>query len=347
MRRVINMFRWGTVGVILLTFVAYLAPYVNPEAFWPISFFGMAYPWLLLANVLVLVGWLVLRKRYFLLPLGCILMGWSHLTGFIGLSWSGGTEQGVSVMTYNIQYLSYAWADKGANKSAREKQFIQFLKGNRPDVLCLQECNKYSLELIAKQLGYRNIHRVDTKGTAILSDFPLKDKGHVEFGTRTNSCLWADVLIDGKSLRVYSIHLQSNRVSTQADKVLNEGNIQEKETWKTIGGMISNVKEAGKRRARQALQVARHVAVSKKPVVVCGDFNDTPQSYTYRLISKHLQDAFRKKGAGLGTTYAGDIPALRIDYILADERLDILDCDLINVPFSDHYPVRSHIKWKQ
>ncbi|MEM9917457.1 MAG: endonuclease/exonuclease/phosphatase family protein [Bacteroidota bacterium] len=307
----------------------------------------MAYPWLLLTNMLILVGWLILRKKYFLLPLGCILMGWSHFTGFVGIHVGDtSSDEGIEVMTFNLRSLSYVWEGNKGRDKKREEDVIRFLKKNRPDILCLQEINRYSFELIVKTLGYANIHRLKNRRTAILTDFPMGKTGKVEFGTQTNSCLWADIKIEGQEWRFYSVHLQSNRVSSQAGKVLNEGNIQERETWQTIGGMISNVKEAGKRRARQALQVARHVATSRKPVVVCGDLNDTPQSYTYRTISKHLQDAFRKGGSGLGTTYAGDIPALRIDYILADERLDILDCDVMEVPYSDHYPVLSRIELK-
>ena len=343
-RRFINLFRWGTVIVILLTFVAYLAPYVNPESFWPISFFGVVYPWLLAANVIVMLGWLVLRKKYFLLSLGCIMLGWNHLSGFVGMSFAANEGKGIKVMTYNVRYLSSLRAKDEKHARIKQKAFTNFMKNNRPDILCIQESARRTVELLARDLGYKHVHRIERKGTAILSDFPLIEKGKVDFGTNTNSCLWADFKIKEDTVRVYSIHFQSNRVSGQADDLMKDGNIQEKETWKTIGGMISNVKQASKRRARQALQVARHIAMCKKPIIVCGDFNDTPQSYTYNLISKHLQDAFRKKGSGLGTTYAGSIPALRIDYVLVDKKIEVLDCEILKESFSDHYPVVSRIR---
>ncbi|MEM8906288.1 MAG: endonuclease/exonuclease/phosphatase family protein, partial [Bacteroidota bacterium] len=98
-------------------------------------------------------------------------------------------------------------------------------------------------------------------------------------------------------------------------------------------------------RAQQAHLVAEHVRNSPYPVMICGDFNETPLSYVYRILSAPLQDAFKQKGSGLGTTYAGKIPALRIDYILADRRLKILDHQILYKSYSDHYPVRSSFEW--
>ena len=78
---------------------------------------------------------------------------------------------------------------------------------------------------------------------------------------------------------------------------------------------------------------------SPYPVLVVGDFNDTPQSYTYAQIADNLQDAFAKKGFGLGITYGGIVPALRIDYILASPSLPILSHRIFKKEYSDHYPI--------
>ena len=74
-------------------------------------------------------------------------------------------------------------------------------------------------------------------------------------------------------------------------------------------------------------------------VIVCGDFNDTPQSYTYNLLSENLNDSFKTKGVGFGTTYAGSIPALRIDYILTHEKIKVQSHKILKENYSDHFPV--------
>ena len=96
-------------------------------------------------------------------------------------------------------------------------------------------------------------------------------------------------------------------------------------------------------RAKQAEILTNHIASSPYPVIVCGDFNDIPVSYTYRTLSQNLNDAFEKRGFGFGTTYSGNIPALKIDYILTAKRIKIFNCTILKVPYSDHYPMVSEL----
>ncbi|MGH2645903.1 MAG: endonuclease/exonuclease/phosphatase family protein, partial [Chitinophagaceae bacterium] len=81
--------------------------------------------------------------------------------------------------------------------------------------------------------------------------------------------------------------------------------------------------------------------------ILCGDFNDTPNSYAYFKISKNLQDAFLKKGFGLGRTYSTIAPTLRIDYILASPSFSVQSYHCIKKVLSDHYPVISTISFQR
>ena len=176
-------------------------------------------------------------------------------------------------------------------------------------------------------------------------NFPFLDKGRIKFGKSVNVAVWADIEISsGKVIRVYSIHLQSSKIDPNAIDVVAEGKIQEKQTWFSLKSIIGKFKNATSIRAKQAEEVAQHIRKSPHPVVVCGDFNETPLSYAYRVISRSLQDAFKARGSGFGTTYAGKLPALRIDYILTDPKFKILEHQIIHRNFSDHYPVKSRIR---
>ena len=188
-------------------------------------------------------------------------------------------------------------------------------------------------------LGFKHKQDIPYRGTTILSEFPIIDAGEIPFGTRTNSCVWADIQTKDHIIRVYNIHLKSNRVSTKTEEILNKGGIQEKETWDDIQGVLGNIRYASKIRVEQAQKVKSHMQQCPYPYVLCGDFNETPQSFVYRMLSKNLQDTFQKKGAGIGSTYAGSIPALRIDFILASSDFKVLDCDILKKAYSDHYPV--------
>ncbi len=344
MQRVNNLIRWLNVGLILLTFLSYLSPYINPVHFWPVTFFGIAYPWLLLANLLFVGFWVVSRRWYFLFSLACILMGWSHLTAFWGFNTAAApVAPEVKVMSYNIQYLQYIKGKK-AEKEKKIGELARFLGQADPDILCLQESGMYSTNVLKEALGFEYQYRVGEKGTAILSKFPFANKGLIDFGTTTNSCLWADLNINGKAVRIYSAHLQSNKVSGIASDVIETGDLQERETWSDIRGMIGRVKRASAIRVEQARTVKAHAATSPHPALLCADLNDTPQSYIYRLFSEGFNDAFCKKGFGIGTTYAGIIPALRIDYVFTSPELVVQDFAVLRKNYSDHYPVMCSLK---
>ena len=148
-----------------------------------------------------------------------------------------------------------------------------------------------------------------------------------------------------KTFRVFNLHLQSNAISSIADDVAANGNINDKKTWQQFKSMIGRFKRAVIKRADQAEHVAEKIKESPFPVIVMGDLNDVPQSYSYRLISNALQDTFREKGNGLGFTYVGPIPGLRIDYIFADPKLKVLDFNRGNRNYSDHRPVSTTLGW--
>ncbi len=343
-----NTLRWANVLLILITLVSYLSPYISPVLFWPISFLGLAYPWLLLANVLCVMGWLILKNRYFLFSLGCIIIGWGHLSNFIGFSSTGDTlnTSAVKVMTYNIQALNRLRTGNRERSLKKRAAFLRFMKENNPiDILCTQETVGRNRTYLSEHLGLPHYTNGVGKQATIFSKHPIRKAGQIDFGTSANSCVWADININGQMARVYSIHLKSNQVSDAADKIMEQGDLQEKETWLGIRAMLAKVRHAAPKRAQQAELIAPHIAQSPYPVIVCGDFNDTPQSYTYRLLSRNLQDAFAKQSFGFGTTYAGSIPALRIDYILTDKRIKVFNHKILKKEtFSDHYPVVSDIE---
>ena len=222
----------------------------------------------------------------------------------------------------------------------QENDFIDFLKkGEELQILCTQETSKFNSKFFKERFNFPFVHSYNPSGTFIFSKYPIVNSGGINFGTLTNSCSWADLIVNEKKVRVYSIHFQSNQVSDIADKVRHEGDLTKKETLKDIKGMMRKFKYYANLRAEQAQKVKNHIAECPHPVIVCGDFNDTPQSYTYNLLSENLNDSFKTKGVGFGTTYAGSIPALRIDYILTHEKIKVQSHKILKENYSDHFPV--------
>lgn len=328
--------------VILLTFLAYLTPHVNPGVFRWLAFFGTAFPWLLLLNLLLLSLWAWRFNRFALYHLGIILFGWQYVTGFLGFDFGKDAvpANAVSVTTHNLGRLWRGGKITDAQYAQMTDDYAGFLKENgAPDVLCTQETRGKFYRLLAEKMNYPHTFNLN-KGTVILSRYPMEAGGDIPFGATSNSTLWVDIRFpDNRLVRVYNVHLQSNKVTNDTEKVIGEAELNDEETWHDIGRVLNKVGGATQLRAEQAQRLREHIEACPHPVVVCGDFNDTPNSYVYKLLSEGLNDTFREKGFGRGTTFGGVLPMLRIDYILTDKKIKTYTCRTVRGPFSDHFPV--------
>ena len=105
---------------------------------------------------------------------------------------------------------------------------------------------------------------------------------------------------------------------------------------RALRSVFSKLRLAYVKRAEQARRVVEHIKTSPYPVIVCGDFNDTPMSYTYNQFNRFLKDAFRQSSSGIGSTYIGRLPAGRIDYLFYDPGLTTTGFNIQKEEFSDH-----------
>ena len=334
--------------LILATLLAYLAPFVNPAKAWHFTFLGLAYPFLLFGNICFAIFWALRHDRYALFSIGCILAGMGYFGGFLNLSSSDSTTKSdaeIKVITYNIASLDGYSSAKSERKEKIRADFQAFSKSiEAPDVFCVQEGKGVGLvELIRTAFNLPYHYRF--VNTIIFSRFPILANGDIGFENTNNSCVWADLKTPKGAVRVYSAHLQSNKLGQTADKIATKGQINNKETWRDIRFVLQRYKNAVRIRAKQAQAVANHMAKSPYPILLCGDFNDPPVSYVYKLLSKNLQDSFCEKGSGFGSTFAGNLPFLRIDYVLPSRKFKVMRHKVLSTKLSDHYPVQVSLRW--
>lgn len=346
MRRLVSFLEWINLFLVLATFMCYFSPFISPVTFWPASFIGLAYPWLLLANTLFIVLWAFARSKFAFLSIVCLAFGWNHIESIIGFNNQlPEVEQSIGVMTFNV----YGFRNTEDFKPIKSERLPQGLNLEGVDIICFQEFPTYPKshainQYFIKEKGLKYTTRLPTKGISIFSRLPITNSKTEYFSNGANGYQYVDITLDTSIIRVFNVHLQSSAVSGIANVVAEEGNLQEKETWLNIRGMMAQYKRAAVKRARQAEEIASVIEESPYPVILCGDFNDIPQSYIYKTLATGLQDSFRERGRGLGITYSGKIPALRIDYILASPELQIRGFNIGKKNFSDHFPVFSTVQ---
>ncbi|MBR4973949.1 MAG: endonuclease/exonuclease/phosphatase family protein, partial [Bacteroidales bacterium] len=141
----------------------------------------------------------------------------------------------------------------------------------------------------------------------------------------------------GELTRIYNLHLESNSISLTSLIKKIKGTYEEFSN--EIAHVHEKVKNSNTKRGEQVRDVIEHIENCPYKSIICGDFNDTPMSYSFRKLYQGRKDTFKEAGSGFAATYTTFWPLLRIDYILTPESYNILNHQTRRVKFSDHYPV--------
>lgn len=328
---------------------SYLAFYVPPNTISIFAFFALAYPILLGLNILFTIYWALRLKIKFILSALVIIIGLGHfkkLYKFKDSSSLISNTDKLKLMSYNVRmFNSYQWIpEEGISEKIKSEVFSE-----SPDILMIQEYYKGG---ITPDFGFKYSFVKPTNisgnyGLSIFSNYPIVNTGALELrdlganqASYNNQFIFADIDWNGRTIRTINIHLASIGLETSDYQRLQNPNEGSQEEIKD--GFLKIVKQldrAFKKRAEQIIALKRAINSSPYPVIVCGDFNDTPQSYTYHQVDLLLEDSFVQEGEGFGKTYArGPIP-FRIDYIFHSDEFKTHSFKVGEKKLSDHFPV--------
>ncbi len=338
--------------------VAYLAPLVNPSKAIIPALFGLAYPFLLILNLLLLCYWLIQLKKEIFISLIVILLGWNHLNSLLPLNFkekkipeSSSPDRMVKALTFNVRgFDRYKWTSDPKIK----EEILEFIKQQNPDILCFQEYYTSTrkgeshadlskeLQSLPESAVYYTSDQANRNGFGIatFSRYPIIKKSRIPFNSSSNAAMYTDILFQSDTIRVFNIHLQSIRFKQEDYAFIDT--VRLKYSNEQIRGMRnigSQLKKAFTLRADQSVMIANYIKESPHPVIVMGDFNDTPQSYAYRKIKKGMHDSFRVAGRGFGNTYSGEMPSFRIDFIMYSNPIISYQFKRIKTGYSDHFPI--------
>ena len=253
----------------------------------------------------------------------------------------------IRIVDWNIRSLE-GLSNKADKKRKDRATIPEAIIAQKPDIICLQEFNTseaqnnispfvsayryhyFSKDFKRAKQGYQS-------GSIIFSKYPIADTGKVIFpGTQGGSLIYADIQTPRKIIRVYTTHLQSFRFKAGDYENMEEIKNTGQKTLPASKSLIQKMKLAYIKRGEQANFVRDGLDNSRYPSVICGDFNDVPNSYTYFHIRKDWQDVFLATSLGIGRSYLALAPTLRIDYILADKNFYIQQFDQVDQNLSDH-----------
>ena len=324
--------------------LAYLSPFVDPQDFWPIAFFGLTYKAWLLVNIILLILWISFKKKLWLYNALALLIGIQYAAREYQWHDQDPKEEDLAIMVFNTRVQQVY---DGSNTS---EEINQFLMDSKVDVGILVEWLDKQGTIDKQSFPHQQMVAINTSrdrhryGLKLVSKYPILNWERLEYPHYSNNVTaYFDLEVGEQIIRVIGTHLQSNSlVASDYQKFINLDFDQEyKEHAKSV---IGKMRSAMIRRAVQVEKIIEVIEESPYPVIVLGDFNDTPQSYAYQKLKGDRKDAFVSRGKGWGSTYLKPFPLLRIDFMLYDEAFECTAFRTSDHIESDHKLLLAHFK---
>lgn len=340
--------------VALVFFVASVAcavnPIINPNRFVWASFFGLGFWPIFIVDVILLVLLAFLRSKSFVVPLLALII---CIPGFKRSYSMGNKFDGVGdikVLSYNVELFKET--SKNYTKKNLAYDIASLIRDQQPDIVCLQEFDFYDGNLgrkkcieefgdkIGLKYNYYNTHK-NYAGNVIFSRFPIID---IPTETASNEMLLGAIKkIDAGSrgeFYIANVHMVSYQMTDSEVNYVTDTKNYVENSEKYGKSIVGKLKTAFLNRTKDSEKLLNRLPADGLPIVVCGDFNDTPLSYTYGRLKRYgLNDGFIQAGHGVGATYAGNMPLLRIDYVWSNNQVVPMTFERIHEKHSDHYPV--------
>jgi endonuclease/exonuclease/phosphatase family metal-dependent hydrolase len=343
--------------VALFFLLSCLVPHLNPQKWWVISFLGLGFPFLLLAVLLFLLAWLLVKPRFALISLIVLFPAIHSIRIFFAFhnrpAFNYTKEpKTLRVATWNV--ARFIEMKRNNNKGSQTRlKMMDLIKAQNADVVCLQEffhsldSSWYqNLNYISENLHYPYYffsHDLDAgvhyTGSVIFSRYPIIDSGIIRYPRPTlpDALIHTDIKFNNDTIRIYTTHLQSLQFGKKDYERIGEIESAEDSLLSNSRTILSKIKKGFSYRSIQARIIEQILGDSPYPVLFCADLNDVPNSYTYATVRGNMQDAFLKKGFGIGRTFSALSPTLRIDYIFANNHFKIKQFTRLVKNYSDHF----------
>ena len=336
----LSLFLGANICTILLMWLCVALTFISPDVLPRLSLLTLAFPIFLAVDLLFIVFWLIFHARLVWVPiLGALLVG-GYILDYSPLNLSTDNssqdaDSSITIISYNVGYM---------REEEQREEFIQFINTTEADIVCLQEFGTRFLTTYKEWFDQTVYHSLQVGNVAIFSRLPfLSDTIHIDYPTRSNHSLacWIDCF--GDSLLLINNHLESNHLSPEEkDEYTSTITDPNREAIKSSSRMlVGKLSEAVAYRGIQADSICAHIERNAEhPIIVCGDLNDTPISYTYQRLARRLNSAYRETGFGPGFTYSRRSFPVRIDHLFYSNDWDCTSCRIErSILASDHYPL--------
>ncbi len=356
-----------TCAVAVAMILAYYAPYVNPNTVYWFAFFGLAAPFIYIGNALLMLYWTVRWRSIAWLSLAIFVLGFGHVGKYFRPQLSKTYEQTskneqtrekgtIRILSYNVDGF---WGNTIGEPESKMREIAEYIRGKDPDIVCMQDYEvnhinrRVVLDSLLESLKYQAIYFTKTGGdnvgwgVAVYSKYPIVNKDYIDFPESRNSAMWADIAVRKDTIRIFNNHLQTTEIDEGDREFLRTEPLFDTSRNDKAREIVRKLNRNFKKRAGQADSMALRIHDGTPRVIVCGDFNDTPMSYTYHRMRGDFVDAFKSKGRGVVFTYRRLMGVLRIDYLFHSKDFETVSYHSEQPEWSDHNPVVVDLRLKR
>lgn len=353
LKKIIYRFVQGAniVSILAMLLVGY-SDRIDPTAHATLSTLGLGFPFLLAINLGFLIFWTLFRLRGVWLPILGFILCFQPVRTYCPINVpSTPPKDALKVLSYNV-YLFHSW------DSLESQRLVDYIVDQKADIVCLQESEidpreKVDIYGILK----RNYAHVDSlrfgkiDALTICSQYPILKSEEIEYESKSNHSVAFYLKIKGDTVLVVNNHFESTGLSEDEKeqfRLMADGDQQRDSVEKHSELLLGKLAAAARRRAPQARAVAQYVRDhSQYPIILCGDFNDSPISYTHHQLASELTDCHTATAFGPGISYHSNKMYVRIDNIMCSEHFTPYACHVDNsIDASDHYPITAYLKYR-
>lgn len=360
----------GTIFLSAIYLASCFTPYINPAKFWPFTFLALAFPVIAASMIVLSIAWLFFKRKISLLLLLIFFAGFKNLSSVFAVNPSPSFQAQKSrtdlrILSWNVRGFDNN-AKHAENPDSTRRKMINFLKETDADILLFQEYMDYqnpalysNTQMLHDSLGYKYYYTskdlVSTPsygpyetGSAIFSKIPISDSLILCYNNLPlkECAISADIVFNNNKLRLITTHLVSMNLKKGHIDRSDEAYKRYDSNFIFSSSKFTKLRHYDSVHSNQAFALKNFANNSPVPVIISGDFNATPSSFTYHTIKGNLQDAFVQKGFGIGRTYSSLSPTLRIDFLLLDNSFEVVRYKCPTLYLSDHFPLITDIRWR-
>lgn len=351
-RIIVQLLIGANVMAACLLLLCGLSTMMNPADYPRVALFGLGFPLLLALNLTFVFLWLVFSPRRVWIALVGMLCSGYYIYQYFPLNWpKKAPEQSLKLITYNTEYLGNGEVDEAGNSPV-----IDYLTASEADIICLQEVvgrhklSREELDAAMAVAGYATLHVGDGRPEQqmVYSRLPLLSIERLPYGSGGNGSVAVRLLYEGDTLLLVNNHLESYKLTIN-DKLKYKEIITEPGDDKAeqrSRELINKMAVASQARGPQVDSVLHYVVAHNcKSVIVCGDFNESPISYSCYRMNQTFRNAFVESGNGLGLSYYQKGFYFRIDHVYISDDWESYDTHVDkSATWSDHYPLVTYLK---